>query len=125
MQNQTLKELRVAKSFRNQQHAIVGLLTQRSVREAASVAGIGTRTLYRWMKDPEFDLAFRVARSAVFEQAVAVARQASRAAVAAIVRMMVDSKASASTRLSAAEFILGMATDAGESKGNGVRVMEL
>jgi hypothetical protein len=30
---------------------------------------------------------------------------------------MLDSKAPAATRLSAAEFILGMATDAGESKG--------
>ena len=119
MQNQTSKELRIAKSSRNQQHAIVALLTQRSVREAACVTGIGTRTLYRWMKDPEFDLAFRVARSAVVEQAAARLQQVSRAAVAAIVGIMLDSNAAASTRLSAAEFILG------KSKGNGVHVVEL
>jgi hypothetical protein len=31
-----------------------------AVEEAARAAGIGTQTLYRWMKEPEFDEAYRV-----------------------------------------------------------------
>jgi hypothetical protein len=43
---------------RKMEDAIAALLSQRNVDEAARTAGIGTRTLLRWMKDPEFDGGF-------------------------------------------------------------------
>jgi hypothetical protein len=42
---------------RKQEEVIVALLTQRNVEEAARAAGVGLRTLMRWMKLPELQLA--------------------------------------------------------------------
>jgi hypothetical protein len=39
---------------RKQEDAIAALLTQRNIEEAAKSAGIGTRTLLRWLKLPSF-----------------------------------------------------------------------
>jgi len=35
---------------RKKEEAIAALLTQRNIEEAANAAGIGTRTLLRWLK---------------------------------------------------------------------------
>jgi hypothetical protein len=43
---------------RKQEDAIAALLTQRNVEEAARAAGIGVRTLLRWLKLPEFQAAY-------------------------------------------------------------------
>jgi uncharacterized protein YjgD (DUF1641 family) len=55
-----------SKINRKQEDAIAALLSQRNVEEAARAAKIGVRTLYRWLKDPDFDTAFRQARRAAF-----------------------------------------------------------
>ena len=65
---------------RKTEDAIAALLSQRNVDEAARTAGIGTRTLLRWMKDPEFDAAFRAARRSAFGQTTARLQQGSSAA---------------------------------------------
>ena len=39
---------------RKQEEAIAALLSQRNIEEAARAAGVGTRTLIRWLKLPEF-----------------------------------------------------------------------
>ena len=62
---------------RKKEEAIAALLTQRNVEEAARVAGIGTRTLLRWLKIPEFDAAYRQARRAAFAQTIARLQQGS------------------------------------------------
>ena len=41
--------------------AVAALLTQRNVEEAAQAAGIGATTLWRWLKQPEFQAAYREA----------------------------------------------------------------
>jgi len=56
---------------RKQEDAIAALLTQRNVEEAARAAGIGVRTLLRWLKLPEFQSSYRQARRDVFGQAIA------------------------------------------------------
>ena len=48
---------------RKKEEAVAALLTQRNIEEAARFAGIGTQTLMRWMKIPEFEAACREARS--------------------------------------------------------------
>jgi hypothetical protein len=55
---------------------------QRGVDEPARVAKISPTTLYRWMKDLEFDRAYRAARRATFSQSVARLQQAARPAAA-------------------------------------------
>lgn len=42
--------------------AIVALLSQRNIEEAARVAGIGTKALMRWMQIPEFKEAYLKSR---------------------------------------------------------------
>jgi hypothetical protein len=80
----------VSKLGRKQKDAIAALLSQRNLDEAARTAGISTRTLIRWMKDPEFDAAYRKGRRLAFGQSVARLQQASGAAVSTLLKIMVD-----------------------------------
>ena len=100
------KEGHGSKFGRKKEEAIAALLTQRNVEEAARVAEIGTQTLYRWMKDPEFDAAYREGRRAAVSQTYARLQQASSAAASTLVKLMVDANAPASTRVRAANSIL-------------------
>jgi hypothetical protein len=47
-----------AKYERKKEEAIVALLTQKNIEEAARSIGIGSATLLRWLKDPDFDTAY-------------------------------------------------------------------
>src|SRR5580700_3035501 len=79
-----------SKFSRKKEEAIAALLTQRNVEEAARIANIGTRTLLRWMKIPEFDAAYLEARRAAVSQANARLQQGSSAAVSTLLKIMVD-----------------------------------
>ena len=74
------------KFARKQEDAIAALLSQRSVADAARAAGIGERTLVRWMKLPEFDAEYREARRAAFGQSVGRLQQAASAAVTTLLK---------------------------------------
>lgn len=54
------------------------------------IAGIGTQTLIRWMKLPEFDDEFRKAKRLGFRQSVERLQQPSSAAVTTLLKVMVD-----------------------------------
>jgi hypothetical protein len=97
---------------RKKEEAIAALLTQRNVEEAARVAGIGTQTLIRWLRIPEFDLAYRKARRDAFSQSIARLQQAACAAVTTLLKVMVDEFAPASCKVRAADCILGYAAKA-------------
>jgi len=114
-----------AKSGRKKEEAIVALLSQRSIEEAARVTNIGTNTLLRWLKEPDFDAAYRAARRVAFSQAIARLQQASGAAVATLLKIMVDANAPASTRVRAADSVLDHAAKAIEIEDIEVRVTEL
>ena len=70
--------------------AIVALLTKKNIEEAARLIGIGSATLLRCLKDPDFDAAYRAARWAAFRQSVARLQQASGAAVTTLLKLMID-----------------------------------
>lgn len=95
-----------AKFSRKREEAIAQLLTQRSVDEAARVTGVGTQTLYRWIRDPQFDAAYQEAKRAAFGQASARLQQASGAAVSTILQILRDPFTPASTRVRAAALAL-------------------
>ena len=103
-----------AKFGRKKEEAIAALLTQRNVEEAARVANIGTTTLYRWIKDPEFAAQYRAARLTAFGQAGARLQQASGPAVTTILKIMVDAGAAAETQVRACDLVLKHATGASE-----------
>jgi hypothetical protein len=72
------------KLARKQEAAIAALLSQRTVEDAARVAGIGTRTLFRWLELREFREAYLQARRQAFGQASARLQQATGAAVSVL-----------------------------------------
>jgi hypothetical protein len=110
---------------RKQEEAIVALLSQRNIEEAARSAGVGARTLIRWMKIPEFDVAYRAARRAAFGQSVTRLQQASSAAVATLLKVMVDPSSPASTKVRAADSVLAHTIKAIEVDDIEARVSEL
>src|SRR5262245_16192545 len=110
---------------RKKEEAIAALLSQRSIEEAARVAGIGTNTLLRWMQVPEFLAAYRKARRDAFSQSVARLQQASGAAASTLIKVMVDQETPASTRVRAAECIINHAMKAIELEDIEARVTEL
>ena len=110
---------------RKKEDAIAALLSQRNIDEAARTAGIGGRTLLRWMKDPEFDAAYRKARRLAFGQSVARLQQASGAAVSTLLKIMVDPAAPPSTRVRAADSVLDHSAKSIELEDIDARVAEL
>jgi len=114
-----------SKFGRKKEQAVAALLSQRNVEEAAKAIGVGTNTLLRWMKEPEFDTAYRQAKRAAFSQSVARMHQATGAAVSTVLKIMVDPNAPASTRLRAADILLDRTAKAIEIEDVEARVAEL
>lgn len=114
-----------SKLGRKMEAAVAALLTERTLEEAARVAGISVSTLLRWQKDPEFSAAYREARRAAVSQSSARLQQASSAAVAAVLRIMVDQKAPPASRLRAAEIVLSYGIRGIELEDIEVRVADL
>src|SRR6266853_2918695 len=110
---------------RKQEEAVAALLTQRNVEDAARVAGIGTRTLLRWLKLPEFQGAYREARREAYGQAVARLQQGASAAATTLLKTMIDPATPASVRVRAAECVMNQATKAIEIEDIEARVAAL
>jgi hypothetical protein len=114
-----------AKFGRKKEQAVLALLSHRTLEEAARAIGIVPNTLLRWMKEPEFDAAYREARRAAFGQAVARLQQASGAAVSTLLKLMLDANVPASTRARCADSVLGHTTKAIELDDIEARLTEL
>lgn len=110
---------------RKQEELIVALLSQRSVEDAARVANVTARTVYRWMKEPEFDAAYRKAKRAAFGQSIARMHHLSSAAVSTLGKIMLDSATPPATRVRAADSILDHTAKAIEIEDIEARVSEL
>ncbi|MGA2726144.1 MAG: helix-turn-helix domain-containing protein [Bryobacteraceae bacterium] len=114
-----------AKFGHKKEQAIAALLSHRNVEEAARAIGISANTLLRWTKEPEFDAAFRESRRRAFSQSIARLQDAAGAAVTTVLKIMLDWKAPAGTRLRAAEIVLEQGTKAIEMEDIEARLAEL
>ena len=114
-----------AKFGRKKEDAIVALLTQRNIEEAARSIGVAPKTLLRWLKEKEFTEAYRTARRQAYSQSIARLQQATSAATTTLLKTMVDPATPASTRVRAAESILTHAAKAIEIEDIEARVSEL
>jgi hypothetical protein len=114
-----------SKLGRKQEEAIAALLTHRNIEEAAGAAGIGARTLLRWLKLPEFQNAYRQARREVYGQAVARLQQGTSAAAATLLKVMIDPSTPASVRVRAADSVFNHAAKAIEIEDIEARVAAL
>jgi hypothetical protein len=75
-------------------------------------ADVALRSIYRWLKEPEFTAAYREARRAAFGQAVARLQQGTGAAAAVMLKLMADPGTPAATRLRAADYVFTHAKSA-------------
>lgn len=114
-----------AKFGRKKEEAIVALLTHRTIEEAARSLNIATKTLLRWMKEPEFDAAYRAAKRASFAQSIARLHHLSSAAVSTIGKIMLDATTPPATRVRAADSILDHTTKAIEIEDIDARLRQL
>ena len=89
----------------------MALLSHRNVEETARAVGISANTLLRWMKEREFDAAYREARRMAHAQSIARLQDASGAAVTTVLKIMLDVNTPAGTRLRAAEVVLAKAME--------------
>ena len=108
-----------------QEEAIMALLSNRTVEDAARVVKITPRTLYRWLNEPGFDAAYRQARRTAFSQCTARLQQASRAAVSVLLRVLTDRATPAAVQVRAADSVLNHAAKSMEIEDIEARVAEI
>ena len=113
------------KLSRKQEALISALLTAPTLADAAHTAGIGEVTAWRWLKDSDFQAAYREARRAVVQQAITQVQRATGEAVETLRSVMQDSGSTASARVSAAKAILETAVKAVELEALEARVAAL
>jgi len=89
-----------------QTQAIRSLLAKPSINEAATDAGVGVRTIYRWLGEP----AFRQALTQAEDQAIAAAARGlvglTEKAIATVESVLDDAELHPATRLRAADLVL-------------------
>jgi hypothetical protein len=97
-----------------QERAIIALLSEPTLRAAASSAGISETTLWRWLRDPHFKRAYRRARRETLERATTRLAALVDAAVEALGEIVADRAVSPHVRVSAASRIVEYALKAAE-----------
>lgn len=89
-----------------QEQAIVALIQEHNVQKAAAAAKVGPRTIYRWLKEHDFDRAYKRARRDAFSQAIALTQRYAALAVNTLAKVMTDESAPHSAKVQAATTIL-------------------
>lgn len=89
-----------------QEKAILALLEQPTIREAAQACKVGETTLYAWLNDADFVAEYRAARQRVFEAMLSSLQGASNEAVRALLAITKDEQAPSGSRVAAARSIL-------------------
>jgi hypothetical protein len=69
-------------------------------------------TLLRWMKEPEFDAAYRAARRLAFGQSIARLQQGTTAAATTLLKVMIDPATPPAVKVRAADSVLSHAAKA-------------
>ena len=110
---------------RRQDRIIVALLEHPTLDKAATAIGVSSVTVWRWMRRPEFQEAYRKARREAFSQSVARLQHAASAAVGTLLRVMTDREAPAASRVRAADVVLETALRGMEMEELGARLDRL
>lgn len=108
-----------------QHHAVLALLNEPSIAQAARTAGVGERSLHRWLRERAFMAEYRRARREAFGQAIGLTQRASASAVATLLKIMHDASATATARVSAASTVLRFARESIELDDLAERVERL
>lgn len=113
------------KLSRKQGKALAALLAQPSVNKAAQAAGVGERTLWRWLQADDFKEAYRKARSQLVSHAIAHLQAGMGDAVRTLKEIIADKNASPSVRVSAAKAMIDFGLKGIEIEDLEFRVSEL
>ena len=108
-----------------QQKACLALLTEPTIAAAASKAGVGERSLYRWLDRDDFAAAYREARRKALGQAIARLQQLSSGAVAVLASIAGNAALPTGARVAAASKILDTAIKAVELEDLEARIAAL
>lgn len=85
-----------------QRRVIAALLSERNTTDAAEVAGVATRTIYRWLADPAFVKELRQAEAAILDAASVRLISGLGVALQVLYDMMTDERTDPTNRRSAA-----------------------
>lgn len=110
---------------RKQEEAILALLAQPTIPEAAKACRLSPSTLLRWLKTAEFQQRYKEARRQVVEQALARLQSDCSAAARVLREVADDGAAPASSRVAAARAIIDTAIKAVELQDLAARIEEL
>ena len=108
-----------------QHRAVIALLERPTVAEAANDAGVHRATLYKWLKEPGFQAAYREARRESLRLATARLQQISGEAVEALREVVGDRSQQGASRVGAARVILDYAAKMTELEDFGARLARL
>ena len=108
-----------------QHQAVIALLEYPTVKEAAEAAGVHKATVYRWLREPQFQAAYREARRDAVSRATARLQQISSEAVEALREIVSDSSQQGASRVGAARVILEYAAKMTELEDFGERLARL
>ncbi|MFP4477721.1 MAG: hypothetical protein ACLFOY_19345 [Desulfatibacillaceae bacterium] len=108
-----------------QDKAVRALLTAPSIRDAATVAGVGERTLWRWLQEEDFQAAYREARNLALRAAIGRVQSLLAEALGTLGAVMADVEAPASARVSAAKTVLDVGLRAHEQESLEARIQAL
>lgn len=97
-----------------QQKCVVALLAEPTIAAAAAAAGCSERTVYRWLKDPDFAAAYRAARRDALEQATANLQRIASKAATTLEQVLDDQKAANNSKIAAARATLDYAYKAND-----------
>jgi len=98
----------------NQRRAIVYLIQEDTITDAAEATGVTRQTLHTWLQRPEFQAAYRAAKREVYGHAITKLQKHASKAADVLYDLMVskDENVSAGVKLGAARTILDLAAGA-------------
>jgi hypothetical protein len=108
-----------------QERALIALLSEPTLRAAAASADISETTLWRWLREPNFRVAYRRARQEVLERATTRLAALVDTAVEALGEIVADRTVSPHVRVSAASRIIEFALKAAELEDVQARLEKL
>ena len=94
--------------------AIVALLSEPNLSQAASRAGVSQTTMWRWLQEPDFARRYRQAQRQVMQHCVGRLQTSASDAAAVLHEIATNPATPASARVAAARSILELATKASE-----------
>jgi hypothetical protein len=113
-----------AKLRPKQERAIVSLMTNPTIEQAAAAAGVTSRAIRKWAKDPNFQAAYQSERRRTVDQALAQLQAGMPAAVAILLDAMHNAE-DPGRRLRAANWFLRHALKAVEQLDLATQLKEI